>query len=398
MWVEKHRPTSLAMLVGNEEARLGFLRWLRSWKTGGKAALVVGSPGVGKTTTVHAAAKELSFSLIELNASDIRTKDKLERSLGPSVTNQSLIGKSLILLDEVDGIFGRYDFGGMEFVIELMENTSIPLVMTANAADDQKIKRISYKAEVFRFQRVPPRLVELFLRSILKKEGRELSKESLQNIVNKSKGDMRSAINDLQTTILGESASGLVERDRAVPVNQAFQHLFDAMNPAEALISLGQADLNPNDKVETVFSSLVTSSLDGESLSDALDALSQADEIIGRIQKTQEWRQLRYFDTILAIELFKAIQGHRVQFNDDPFPWELKLRLWNEAKYFAKVSRTVGRLLNVSKRQFAAAYLPYFALIMAKIENGDGILERMGVDESARKVIAKEGRKLLGAL
>lgn len=386
------------MLVGNEQARLGFLKWLKTWKVGSKAALLVGSPGVGKTATVHAAAKELSYSVIELNASDIRTKEKLERALGPSVLNQALVGKSLILLDEVDGIFGRLDYGGMDFVMGLMENTSVPLVMTANAQDDPRIEKIAYKAEVFRFQRIPPRLVELYLRSIIAKEGKGLDDKTLQTIIMQSKGDIRSAVNDLQAAVLGEFKLGKVERDRTSPINQSFQQLFDAANPTDALAGLASAEMDPRGKVETVFSSLVTSSLDAETLAKALNVVSKADEIIGRIQKTQEWRQLRYFDMMLALGLFYAINGRKVRFNDDAIPWDLKLRLWNEAKYFAQIGRIFGSMFGASRRQFSAVFLPYFALIIANMKDSDAILARIGVDESARKVIMKEGKKQLEAM
>ncbi len=400
MWVEKYRPASLAKLVGNEEARIGFLRWLRSWKPGGKAALLVGPPGIGKTATVHAAANELSYDVIELNASDARTKEKLQNALGPSIGNQALSGKPMILLDEVDGIFGRNDYGGMEFVMELMENTSVPLVMTANAQDSPKIGKIAYKAEVFRFQRLPPRLIELYLRSIIEKEHVKLDDKSLQSIVLRSRGDVRSAVNDLQAAAFGllEFQVEVPERDRMATINQAFQQLFDSTNRVEALLALDSAPVDPKEKVRLVFASLVSSSLDIETRAKALEALSRADEIVGRIRRTQEWRQLRYLDAILAIGLFNAIQGKRLQFNADPIPWETKLRLWNEAKYFAQIGRTLGTILSISRKQFAEAYLPYFALILAKTEGGEKMLERMGIDESTIKVIAKEGKKLLEAL
>jgi replication factor C large subunit len=400
MWTEKYRPASLAMLVGNEEARLGFLKWLKTWKVGGKAALLVGSPGIGKTATVHASARELGYSVIELNASDIRTKDKLDRALGPSIVNQALIGRSLILLDEVDGIFGRADYGGLDFVLELMESTSVPLVMIANAQDSLKIDKIARKTETFRFQRIPPRLVELYLRGILSKEGKGLDDKTLQDIIIHSKGDMRSAINDLQAALLGELKTDFEspEREISLTISQSFQQLFDASNVVDALMALSSAEMDPKGKIETVFSSLVTGSLNAEYLTNALDVISQADQIIGRIQKTQEWRQLRYFDVMLAVGLFYAMQGHKVQFNDDAIPWDLKLRLWNEAKYFGQIGRTLGPIFRTSRRQFSAVFLPYFTMIIASEKDGDQKLEHIGVDESTRKVVLKEGKKILEAL
>ena len=221
----------------------------------------------------------------------------------------------------------------------------------------------------------------------------------MQSIVLRSRGDVRSAVNDIQAAALGhlDVEVEVPERDRMTTINQAFQQLFDATNHVEALLALDSAPVDPKEKVRLVFASLVASSLDIETRARALEALSRADEIVGRIRRTQEWRQLRYLDTILAIGLFGAIQGKRLQFNDDPIQWETKLRLWNEAKYFAQIGRTLGTILSVSRKQIAEAYLPYFALILAKTEGGEKKLERMGIDESTIKVIAKEGKKLLEA-
>jgi replication factor C large subunit len=163
-------------------------------------------------------------------------------------------------------------------------------------------------------------------------------------------------------------------------------------------MALSSAEMDPKGKIETVFSSLVTGSLNAEYLTNALDVISQADQIIGRIQKTQEWRQLRYFDVMLAVGLFYAMQGHKVQFNDDAIPWDLKLRLWNEAKYFGQIGRTLGPIFRTSRRQFSAVFLPYFTMIIASEKDGDQKLEQIGVDESTRKVVLKEGKKILEAL
>ena len=81
MLSEKYRPRSLDAMVGNEVARAKFLAWLKKWKDGSKAALLVGPPGTGKTTTVHLAAEAQNLNLVELNASDSRTKEKLGKKM-----------------------------------------------------------------------------------------------------------------------------------------------------------------------------------------------------------------------------------------------------------------------------------------------------------------------------
>jgi replication factor C large subunit len=127
VWSEKYRPKKPDQLIGNEEARLALSLWLSNWKPGGKAALLVGPPGTGKTTFVNILASSSGMNLVDLNASDVRTKDKLQRKMGEAMRTVSLFGeRSLIFLDEVDGLAGRADIGAVEFIKESVKEIQAP--------------------------------------------------------------------------------------------------------------------------------------------------------------------------------------------------------------------------------------------------------------------------------
>ncbi|MDF0681716.1 MAG: AAA family ATPase [Candidatus Nitrosocosmicus sp.] len=134
MWVEKYRVSEFDSFFGNEKSRLIVINWLKSWIKGTKPILIVGPPGTGKTSFVKSLAKLLDLDLIELNASDLRNKINLEIIINPILLNKSIFGKQMLLfLDEVDGISGRDDYGGVPFLSSLLKNADIHIIMASNS-------------------------------------------------------------------------------------------------------------------------------------------------------------------------------------------------------------------------------------------------------------------------
>ncbi|MEM2261685.1 MAG: AAA family ATPase, partial [Ignisphaera sp.] len=130
-------------IADQEEAKSKVLEWLNKWPNVPKKALLLyGPPGCGKTSLVEAIANEYGYELIEMNASDFRRKTDIERIALRASTSQSLFGfsRKIILLDEVDGISSKEDEGALEAVQELVEKTSVPIIMTANNPWDQNLR------------------------------------------------------------------------------------------------------------------------------------------------------------------------------------------------------------------------------------------------------------------
>ncbi|HDH28593.1 MAG TPA: AAA family ATPase, partial [Euryarchaeota archaeon] len=140
LWVEKHRPQKLSDLVGNPRTLARISEWTHEFKDGEakkKALLLHGPPGSGKTSAAIALSEELGFELVETNASDVRTKDAVERKVGFAASLASLDPESkgkIILIDEVDGIHGRSDFGGLAAVKKIIKSSKEPVILLANDA------------------------------------------------------------------------------------------------------------------------------------------------------------------------------------------------------------------------------------------------------------------------
>ena len=131
-WAEKYRPQILSDVVGNDKAKTDLRAWAKTWNSKTppkiKAAIISGPPGVGKTTSAIALAREFGWDFIEMNASDKRGEKEIRRVVIPgSGTNTFAVNgdyfsledgkRHLIILDEADNIHSREDRGGIAALI-----------------------------------------------------------------------------------------------------------------------------------------------------------------------------------------------------------------------------------------------------------------------------------------
>ncbi len=396
MWTEKYRPKEVGYMVGNEDVRARFYSWLKHWVPGSKPALLLGPPGTGKTTLVHAAAEELGYDVMELNASDYRTKTVLERRLRPAMGGLTVFGsKILVFLDEVDGLYGRADYGGAEYVLKLISSITVPLVMAANREDVGHMPGMERASLVMKFKRIPSRLMELYLRYILKSEGRALDREVILNIVKYASGDMRAAINGLQAIIYGGGFEGGY-RDVRMTLRDAVTEAASNGLADEAYAILRTVDAQPQEKIRAVYATLTmgTQRMDPAKFARSMRLLSEADILYSRIIKTRNWKLLRYLDRILAASL----AGTHAVYSEYDTPYNISSRIWNEGKVLRKTAKVMSKAFHVSRKEFMTYYFDTFVLFSAK--NG-GLILRLGQltgesDKSIRKVLNEEHKRLLG--
>ncbi|CAN7938591.1 unnamed protein product, partial [Ixodes hexagonus] len=225
MWVDRYRPQTTKQIIGQQgdKSNCHKLRvWLQNWhksragpkkpppKWGGgggdgsafKAALLSGSPGVGKTTTANLVAREAGFSVLELNASDTRSKKSLKQEVAELLGNQTLTGgglssKHMLIMDEVDGMAGNQDRGGVQELIALIRSTRIPIVCICNDRSHPKMRSLVNHCFDLRFFRPQVRQIQAAMMSIACKEGLSVTPAVVQEIIMASNQDVRQVLHNL---------------------------------------------------------------------------------------------------------------------------------------------------------------------------------------------------------
>ncbi len=380
MWSEKYRPQIISDMIGNEESRAAILEWFAKWKKGTKPLLLVGPPGIGKTTIAYLVAKQFGYDMIGLNASDVRSKSRINEILTPVLGNVSVLGIPMIFVDEVDGIHGRGDYGGAAALVDILKEPTVPIILAANNDSLDKMKNIKKAVKTISFKKIPPRLLRVYLENILKKEGTKLSPGSLIKVIDKSRGDIRSMINLTQSFVTGFNPQTETSFE-SINVEDGVNAFFKANSIEEARSVLYSIQIDPRQKINAFYSSIITSELDNSTLAKYLEIISDADMLYGKILKTQNWRLLRYLNDIL-VKLYQ--NDDRIRYSQYNLSWPLLNRIrWDGAK-IKSMSSVMAKKLHLSSSAFVTFCLPY---VLFCIKNKTLELE---IEETFGGIIEKE--------
>jgi len=307
-WTERHRPHSFEDIKGQEQAVAKIEEFIKSFpKVKKNAVILQGPPGTGKTTLALVAALETNSEIFELNASDFRDKERLQEVLKPALEQRSLDKKSkIILVDEADGIYGT-DRGGIPELIRLIEDTKFPIIITANDIWDRKFSSLRTKCDIITIKEPHYKVIKDVLISILKKENKFIDTDILTKIAINAQGDIRAAVNDLQTAVSlpDPSQIELYERNKEIDIFHALKRIFKEKPTNETLKILDSVNL-PIDEIILWVEENIPSEYKGEDLARAYQALSKVDLFKGRIYKQQYWRFLVYENILLSYGISAA--------------------------------------------------------------------------------------------
>lgn len=205
-WVEKYRPEFLHDIVGNSDAvsRLSAIAEMGNLPN----IILTGPPGIGKTTSVLCLAREMlgdsyKNAVLELNASDARgidiVRNKIKMFAQKKVTLPPGRHK-IIILDEADSMTSAAQ-QALRRTMEIYSSTTRFALACNNSTNI--IEPIQSRCAVLRFTRLNDPEIFTRLQHVAQKESVNYELSGFESIIFIADGDMRNALNALQSTVSG---------------------------------------------------------------------------------------------------------------------------------------------------------------------------------------------------
>lgn len=390
-WTEKHRPRSLADIVGNDQAIRTLRRWAESWSGGSpryKAIVLRGEPGTGKTSASLALARDLGWDVVEMNASDHRNAESIRRvaTMGAisqtfSPTGEFLSSskgmRKLIILDEADNLFGREDYGGAKAIVDTIRESGQPIILIVNDFYEliRKASALKTMAEKATFYRLDRRSVVQLLKKVCEKEAIAIDDSALDSIAQNAGGDLRAAVNDLQMLVEGRSrismgdTGALGKRNQEKELVVALRGMFGSTTAKAARDSTLDVDLTPDELEKWIEEGIPREFRDVGEMAAAFDALSRSDVYLGRTRRLQNYRFWAYAkDMMTGGVAMSRGPGPRPYVDDYGFPQQFIVLSRAKGRRTARDSlcRKLGVVLHASPRRVAESTLPYLSEMARK--------------------------------
>ncbi|CAI7780622.1 unnamed protein product [Closterium sp. NIES-53] len=383
-WPQKYAPKSTADIIANQGLVKQLHDWLSGWearhlgqggskkgKKGGKggaggggaaggdmnkkAVLLSGGPGIGKTTTARLVCAALGFSPLEVNASDSRGKSdsKIRNGMGGTTSNtikemisnttlrfspvptttkgkqQQQVDRAALIMDEVDGMSGG-DRGGVADLIASIKESRVPIICICNDRYSQKLKSLVNHCLLLNYRKPTRQQMAKRLRQVANAEKIQIADNALEELAERTGGDMRLALNQLQYMSLSCRQLSYQEVKQRMQANAKDEDIRP-MAAADTLMGYGARGKRLDILVDAAMSDIdlmplfiqenylnhvpgndPSSHLLLSRLSQAADAISSGDLVNVQVRRYQQWQHLQFAAVMSCITPGLMVSGRRV--------------------------------------------------------------------------------------
>jgi len=391
LWTEKFSPKNVGEFVGNSDIVVSAVEWAKKWQQNQNQPplLLWGQTGSGKTALAYLLAKQFKWNVVELNNSDLRSKDVIERVVGAASQNASFSGsKRLILLDEVDALT-RNDRGGATAIASVIKTTQNPVVLTANNLfSNRNVSNLRFVCKVFEFKKINYLSMAKRLRELLAEQKISFDEEAVKELAKNANGDMRSVLLDLQTLALEKNVSmedvkSLGTRERQQKIFTVMKSIFKGTDFSEIRKSRMKTDLSNDLLFRWIEENIPRQYTQERDVALAFDRLSRADVFNGRIYNRQYWGFLRYSSELASegVALSKENVSHDFVAYQFPSFLSMLSRTSPLRNLKKDLGKKIGGKTHSSSRAVVSRDLPFMKMIFKDKEKAIAYSALFDLDE-----------------
>jgi len=377
-----NRPKSTSAIVGQDLAISKLESFFANFKKG-QGLFLYGPPGTGKTSAVYAYAAQENYDLLELNASDTRSKNQLQDFLSKACGQASLFGtKKIILLDEVDGLSGMKDRGAASVIANFMKSSTFPIVVTGSNVFDKKFTPMKKVSSLVQFAALSFSDIVSILESVCKTEKLDVSKDMINAVARHANGDTRAALNDLFTLVIvtNSDVEDVAIRKKTIDITQALIPVFKSTDPN---IVFGSYD-NVDEDLDKIFlwldQNIPSEYTKTKDLHNAYEVLSLADRFFGRIRRWQYYRYYVYCYLLLSVGIALSKEKKYSSAPRYSQPSRL-LKYWQKNMQYAKRKAIVAKLAQATNISQKVALQDSFPLLLPVLVNNKAIQDELDITD-----------------